>query len=544
MSPTDPRLRSAIEEAEGWAAGLVLTALALTPSDGSPDVALSPRHDQNVAEFVGEAILASCTADVQGFLEATCFLPVLEPDLCDELTGRTDSLAVLRDLARRNCLTVELAADRPSFRYHPLLRRALRRRLDEQDAVRRVTLTRDAALRLAKRDRIIEATNLLAASEDAELLEGFVRRACGPAMVRGYVITVLRWISALPPQRVEAAPDLLLLLARASGLRGERLKAEAAVRQARRRVDRADTTPDPGLGTALLFFEMSVKAWHGEIADVIPLLHQLASPGAHPAESPTLSMLGLSREAMLPNLSMGLLLQGHLDDCLGVTDEVITLADLTPLTRSAVLGIGVRALALAWSGRDSEAAHLVRHAVTPIAAWRGSDPDPLAFWCAAAWIGPSADANASLARARDLASRTIIPIVRVLPEVVAIRVHIRLGQFDVVEDALRNASAAIAELPEQGFLTNLLRRLELDARRTVGTRPDLTTQEIRTLHAVATGMTRREVADHLHYSVNTVKTHLRSAYLKLGVADRHDAITRARAWGMLPPTAGAGSDTA
>ncbi|MSW52909.1 MAG: DNA-binding response regulator, partial [Actinobacteria bacterium] len=49
----------------------------------------------------------------------------------------------------------------------------------------------------------------------------------------------------------------------------------------------------------------------------------------------------------------------------------------------------------------------------------------------------------------------------------------------------------------------------------------------------ALGGTRREVALRLYVSENTVKTHLRSIYRTLGVADREDALAVARAHDFL-----------
>ncbi|NLG55934.1 MAG: hypothetical protein GX542_09865 [Rhodococcus sp.] len=45
--------------------------------------------------------------------------------------------------------------------------------------------------------------------------------------------------------------------------------------------------------------------------------------------------------------------------------------------------------------------------------------------------------------------------------------------------------------------------------------------------------TAQEIAQALALSVNTIKTHLRGLYAKLGVSSRGDAITAARLTGLL-----------
>ena len=54
-------------------------------------------------------------------------------------------------------------------------------------------------------------------------------------------------------------------------------------------------------------------------------------------------------------------------------------------------------------------------------------------------------------------------------------------------------------------------------------KPDLTRREQEILACVASGMRNGEIAIRLHVAESTVKTHLTSAYLKLGVKNRTQA---------------------
>jgi LuxR family maltose regulon positive regulatory protein len=68
-------------------------------------------------------------------------------------------------------------------------------------------------------------------------------------------------------------------------------------------------------------------------------------------------------------------------------------------------------------------------------------------------------------------------------------------------------------------------------------REPLSQGEARVLRYLPTGLSAPEIADQLSVSVNTVKTHKRHVYAKLGTHRRHDAVERARTLGLLaPPT--------
>jgi LuxR family maltose regulon positive regulatory protein len=61
--------------------------------------------------------------------------------------------------------------------------------------------------------------------------------------------------------------------------------------------------------------------------------------------------------------------------------------------------------------------------------------------------------------------------------------------------------------------------------------------EIRVLRYLPTSLTASEIAGELGVSPNTVKTHIRNVYIKLGTHRRSEAVERARALGLLAPAA-------
>jgi LuxR family maltose regulon positive regulatory protein len=64
----------------------------------------------------------------------------------------------------------------------------------------------------------------------------------------------------------------------------------------------------------------------------------------------------------------------------------------------------------------------------------------------------------------------------------------------------------------------------------------LSERELEVLELIAEGLTNQEIASRLFLSLHTIKVHARNSYGKLGVHNRTQAITRARALGILPST--------
>ncbi len=65
----------------------------------------------------------------------------------------------------------------------------------------------------------------------------------------------------------------------------------------------------------------------------------------------------------------------------------------------------------------------------------------------------------------------------------------------------------------------------------------LSESELRVLRYLPTNLTGPEIAAELYVSHNTVKTHVRNLYAKIGTHRRAEAVARARELGLLAPSA-------
>jgi LuxR family maltose regulon positive regulatory protein len=62
---------------------------------------------------------------------------------------------------------------------------------------------------------------------------------------------------------------------------------------------------------------------------------------------------------------------------------------------------------------------------------------------------------------------------------------------------------------------------------------ELSPSELRVLRYLPTNLTRPDIARELYVSINTVNTHIRNIYSKLGARDRSSAVVRARELRLL-----------
>ncbi len=102
------------------------------------------------------------------------------------------------------------------------------------------------------------------------------------------------------------------------------------------------------------------------------------------------------------------------------------------------------------------------------------------------------------------------------------------------EDLLKTIQAVLSE---QAVLSPEMMRTAFNALRQNAAQGwgGLSEREWQILRAIQRGQTTAEIAAALFISTNTVKTHVRHIFEKLGVSDRRTAVTKAERLGILPP---------
>ena len=208
---------------EGWAAGLQLAALSLRGQDDPAGfVAAFTGSHRYVLDYLAEEVLERQSEQVRAFLLETSVLERLSGPLCDAVTGREGSQALLEEAERAGLFLIPLDEVRGWWRYHHLFAGLLRARLQVEQPGRVVTqLHRHAAAWYAGHELADDAIGHAVAAGEmlwaARIIEQHFDEVFN---LRGEAATVHRWLSVLSAEVVRSRPRLLLaqaLMAATSG---------------------------------------------------------------------------------------------------------------------------------------------------------------------------------------------------------------------------------------------------------------------------------------------------------------------------------------
>jgi len=211
----DAAVAALAERTEGWAAGLQLAALSLREQDDVAGfVAAFTGGHRYILDYLTEEVLERQSEQVRTFLLETSVLERLSGALCDAVTSRQGSQALLEQVERAGLFLVPLDEVRGWWRYHHLFADLLRGRLPRLGSARLRELHRNAAGWCEEHgladDAIRHAVTAGEMTRAARLIE---RHFDTVYYWRSEGATIRRWVSALPADLARSRPRLLLVQA-------------------------------------------------------------------------------------------------------------------------------------------------------------------------------------------------------------------------------------------------------------------------------------------------------------------------------------------
>jgi ATP/maltotriose-dependent transcriptional regulator MalT len=517
---------------EGWPAALYLAALSLR---GQPDptslIDAFAGDDRHVVDYLTGEVLARVPADLREFLVRTSILTRLCGPLCDVVAQTDGSDRILDELERSNLLLVPLDSKRHWYRYHQLFAELLRYELErtEPDAV--PALHRRASGWCSEAGLIVEAANHANAAGDTDAAVELVGRHWSLFLDQGQLTTVSRWLDALPPKVI--AGNQMLCFAAAMVTSHMR-----RVDEAERWLEAADSAPAAteggGSGPPLDALRAFLRLLRGDVDGTIAAARRAIT--TEPAAAVSAQLL----------LGGALWWAQQLAEAKPLLETASRKAEAAGLAGPAIFMIGVRAAIEFELGDAAQAEALAREALE---LTRRADLDEHPFSAAAHIVlGKTIarhelnDASAQIERGIQLAERVnawhiqtygvlaLAEIRHSAHEPAAARRLLTRARAIVA--ALRDADERVGARIDQTERTLRLRPTrEADA----GGAPfwELSERELAVLRLLGSKLSQREIAAELYVSFNTVKTHTRAIFRKLGAASRAEAVNRARELGLL-----------
>ena len=524
------------DRTEGWAAGLYLAVLSMR---GRPDangfVESISGSDRRVVDYLAAEVLGDQGEAELQFLLHTSVLDKFCAALCDAVTGARDSRAMLDRIERVNYFLIPLDRRHEWYRYHHLFGELLRHELERREPRRAAELHERAGRWFLDTGMVSEAIGHLTAAGQLDAASELIDNHWLAFTNAGQRETVARWMDQLPRGYIASDGRLCLAQARTALTVGER-------DEVLRWVDLATQAPTNNPGDdAELGREVTVvraAAWQllGDMRQAEHLAGRLAPlDGTSVWHSLAACLLGTAARSFDAN-----------DDAEALFHAALKLGSSSPNFIVSTLALGRLALIAADRG-DWRGCGARIEAALDVVRTNGLEQ----YWiCSSAHIARGRlfrhdrqpnEAGAELERAVSLARRGagLVEWSYALTTLAELRRD--LGDRRAARELVLEARELLSRAPEPGTLAlRLVGQLETALRLVVdlsGAKPvvtdELTAREQTVLSLLPTGLSAREIANELGISRDTVKTHTKRIYQKLGVSSRRNAVARGRELGLL-----------
>jgi LuxR family transcriptional regulator, maltose regulon positive regulatory protein len=522
---------------EGWPAALVLAAIWLRAVD-DPRAAVREFGGAHrfVAEYLSHEVIDSLADDVRSFLLRVSVLGRVTAALCDGVLERSDSAALLAELERSNQFIVRLEHG-GWYRVHSLFAEFAGFQLAAREPGVETELHRRAAAWFQARGLVAEAIEHAAAAGDDQLVARLLVENHLVLVRNGGARTLLRWVQTLPAELVVEHPELAVGAATAATMLGRAVDRRRLLQLAdRAQADHPERFSPYVQAVAGMVRAASVDGDVGQAVRDGRRAVEIAQAGADDAVV-----------AALGGYARALYLAGELDQAWDAGRRAIEHPEAArrapghAFARSTLSLIAVDRGDLAIAHVHADEARSLVGALGSSRSWLGANAS-VAHALVLAGEGSVGEAERELAHAERFFRDEIATVHHGWLLVLLARLRCRRGRLREAEATLRSAREELRELTDAGRVPSLAaevaRGLEQAQRRAA--RGEVleppSTAELAVLRLLASELSVRQIGETLFLSLNTVRSHTRSIYRKLGVNTRADAVARADALGLLGQT--------
>ena len=528
-----PDLAELVERTEGWAAGVYLAALSLR-GHSSPRAFVRQFTGDNrfIVEFLAQEVLNRQPAEIRQFLTRTAVLGRFCAPLCDAVTGSASAAEIIEIIERDNLFLVPLDDNRLWYRFHHLFAQVLLSELARTEHAIVPALHRRASGWHQQSGSAEEAIYHALAAGDVAAAVGLIADHWPAYMDIGRIGMVRRWLRWLGDDQISADPVAAHCAAWCAALTGD-------PRSVRRWLPVLESADDNGsLPDGIRSPRSSAALLRGYFGfDGIEMMRDSARTAAELESDPQSPWYALARNA----LGSALYLSGEPDAAAVPLTEALASAAAVRAARVAALSL--LAVVRVEQGQAGQAQELVRTARqlvgdSDLAETLQGSSVHTAMGAVYAAQGRSGEARTEFEHAvrirRRWAGITPWPVIDSMVRLAAVLSD--LGERPAAAALAGEARQLLTACPDGAQaqwdrLHRLERRFTRPVRGAAG--GPLTEREVTVLRLLRGTLSLRDIGQELYLSPNTVKTHARAAYRKLGVSTRQDAVARAHEIGIL-----------
>ncbi len=217
----DNAARELAERSEGWITGILLTTHTMWKGLFEGIIRIQG-SDSKVYDYLVNEVFSQQPSAVRDFLIRTCILEEMNPLLCDEFLGISNSRDMLKSLEERNLFVSRLEREEEKwYRYHPLFREFLTTKLQEEGTEQVHRLHLRAASVLRESGGVEQAIHHYLLAEEYDCAVEAILAIARDTYDAGKLGMLARWIDALPADTTDANPRLLWLRAKVHSELGE-----------------------------------------------------------------------------------------------------------------------------------------------------------------------------------------------------------------------------------------------------------------------------------------------------------------------------------
>jgi LuxR family maltose regulon positive regulatory protein len=202
------------DKTEGWIVGLQLAGLSIRDrADPANFIATLSGSHRFILSYLTEEVLSQQSEDVQTFLLQTSILDRLSGDLCNAVTGRSDSHLMLEQLLKANLFLIPLGDEQQWYRYHQLFADLLRDRHNMLQKDKTAELHQRASQWYVQTGMVSEAIQHALAAGDYATAVHLIESHAMDMLMQWHLKTVDGWMQAIPSEWLSQSPEANLAFA-------------------------------------------------------------------------------------------------------------------------------------------------------------------------------------------------------------------------------------------------------------------------------------------------------------------------------------------